>query len=87
MQKYMMVASLLLHVSGRPAPEALLQAMKRGGGKAVWSQRRVRFEHGDGLTPDLLPAAKAELILKMFNVEVHGPFMVHQSFLTALNTP
>lgn len=49
---------LLLHVSGRPAPEALLGAMKAAGGKSVWSKRRVRFEHGDGLTHDLFPAIK-----------------------------
>lgn len=49
---------LLLHVSGRPATEALLGAMKAAGGKSVWSNRRVRFEHGDGLTPDLFPAVK-----------------------------
>jgi predicted amidohydrolase YtcJ len=49
---------LLLHVSGRPAAEALLGAMKAAGGKSVWSERRVRFEHGDGLTPDLFPAVK-----------------------------
>jgi predicted amidohydrolase YtcJ len=49
---------LLLHVSGRLASEALLGAMKATGGKSVWSGRRVRFEHGDGLTPDLFPAVK-----------------------------
>jgi hypothetical protein len=49
---------LLLHVSGRPAPEAMLDAMKAAGGKSIWSERRVRFEHGDGLTPDLFPAVK-----------------------------
>lgn len=49
---------LLVHVSGRPAAEAMLDAMQRAGGKSVWSSRRVRFEHGDGLTPDLLQAAK-----------------------------
>jgi predicted amidohydrolase YtcJ len=49
---------LLVHVSGRPAAEAMLDAMQRAGGKSVWSKRRVRFEHGDGLTPDLFPAVK-----------------------------
>jgi predicted amidohydrolase YtcJ len=49
---------LLLHVSGRPSPEALLDSMRTAGGKPVWAEKRVRFEHGDGLTPDLLPAVK-----------------------------
>ncbi len=50
---------LLLHVAGRPAPEAMLAAKcRRQGGQSVWSERRVRLEHGDGLTPDLLPAVK-----------------------------
>jgi predicted amidohydrolase YtcJ len=58
---------LLLHVSGRPAPEAMLDAMKASGGKKVWSQRRVRFEHGDGLTPDLIPAVKEMGIIVVQN--------------------
>jgi len=49
---------LLVHVSGRPAAEAMLDAMEKAGGKSVWSNRRVRFEHGDGLTADLLPMLK-----------------------------
>jgi predicted amidohydrolase YtcJ len=48
---------LLLHVSGRPSAEAFLDSM-RAAGKSLWSEKRVRFEHGDGLTPDLLPAVK-----------------------------
>jgi predicted amidohydrolase YtcJ len=49
---------LLVHVSGRPAAEEMLDAMQKAGGRSVWSKRRVRFEHGDGLTPDLFPAVK-----------------------------
>jgi predicted amidohydrolase YtcJ len=49
---------LLVHVSGHPSAESMLDEMQRAGGKSVWSKRRVRFEHGDGLTPDLLPAVK-----------------------------
>jgi len=48
----------LFHVSGYPAAKSLLHAMMDSGGPAVWKQRRVRIEHGDGLLPDLLPAAK-----------------------------
>jgi hypothetical protein len=49
---------LLLHVFGHPAPEAMLKTMRANGGTKVWAARRVRFEHGDGLTPDLIPQVK-----------------------------
>lgn len=49
---------LLLHVSGYPASKAMLDAMQAAGGKAVWAARRVRFEHGDGLLPSLIPRVK-----------------------------
>jgi predicted amidohydrolase YtcJ len=50
---------LMLHVSGYPAAAAALGAMESSGGPAVWVRRRVRFEHGDGLFPDLIPRTKA----------------------------
>jgi predicted amidohydrolase YtcJ len=50
---------LMLHVSGYPAAVAMLGAMDSSGGPAVWAARRVRFEHGDGLFPDLIPRVKA----------------------------
>jgi predicted amidohydrolase YtcJ len=49
---------LLLHVSGYLAAKATLDAMDASGGKAVWGQRRVRFEHGDGIFPDLQDRVK-----------------------------
>ncbi len=49
---------LLLHVSGYVAASTMLQTLQSNGGSAVWSTRRVRFEHGDGLYPDLIPSAK-----------------------------
>jgi predicted amidohydrolase YtcJ len=49
----------LFHVSGYPGAEALLDAMEDTGGTPVWLGKRVRFEHGDGLFPDLIPLAKA----------------------------
>ena len=49
---------LLLHVSGYIAASTMLQTLQSNGGSAVWSARRVRFEHGDGLYPDLIPSAK-----------------------------
>jgi predicted amidohydrolase YtcJ len=59
---------LLLHVVGSPAPDAMLQAMEKVGSEKVWASRRVRFEHGDGLVPDLIPALK-----KMGIVVVQNP--------------
>jgi hypothetical protein len=50
---------LMLHVSGYPAAVAMLNTMELSGGPAVWASRRVRFEHGDGLFPDLIPRVKA----------------------------
>lgn len=49
---------LILHVGGYPAPAAMLDAMETAGGKKVWAARRVRFEHGDGLYPDLIPRVR-----------------------------
>lgn len=36
----------------------MLNAMQSVGGTETWTTRRVRFEHGDGLTPDLIQRAK-----------------------------
>lgn len=49
---------LLVHIVGDRTTETFLNAMEATGGKAVWSKRRVRIEHGDGITPDLLPRVK-----------------------------
>jgi predicted amidohydrolase YtcJ len=49
---------LMLHVAGDRAAETALNAMEATGGEKVWSSRRVRLEHGDGLMPDLVPRAK-----------------------------
>jgi predicted amidohydrolase YtcJ len=43
---------LLLHVSGNRSVETILDAIDASGGKSVWSGRRLRFEHGDGIYPD-----------------------------------
>jgi predicted amidohydrolase YtcJ len=48
----------MFHVSGYLATAAMLNAMQATGGKAVWDGKRVRFEHGDALFPDLIPRAK-----------------------------
>jgi predicted amidohydrolase YtcJ len=49
---------LILHVSGYRAAKAVLDAMDATGGKSVWVGRRVRFEHGDSLFPDLMGRVK-----------------------------
>ncbi len=49
---------LLVHVTGYEASAAMLDAMQREGGEKVWATRRVRFEHGDALFPDLIPRVK-----------------------------
>ena len=49
---------LMLHVSAYPPAAAMLSAMQAEGGPQVWAKQRVRFEHGDGLTPDLIPRVK-----------------------------
>jgi predicted amidohydrolase YtcJ len=49
---------LMFHVSGYPSAAAILDAMQATGGKNVWLGKRVRFEHGDGLYPDLIPQVK-----------------------------
>ena len=49
---------LLVHIVGDRTTEAFLNAMDATGGKAVWSKRRVRIEHGDGIAPDLMPRVK-----------------------------
>ena len=49
---------LMLHVSSYPPAAAMVDAMESAGGKQVWANKRLRFEHGDGLTPDLIPQVK-----------------------------
>ena len=49
---------LVVHIIGDRTMETFLNAMDATGGKNVWSKRRVRIEHGEGLMPDLIPRAK-----------------------------
>ncbi len=49
---------LMVHVSSYLPAAAMVDAMQSAGGKQVWAKRRLRFEHGDGLTPDLVPRVK-----------------------------
>ena len=50
---------LLLHAVGDRTIEAILNQMEATGGAKVWSKRRLRIEHGDGLAGNLLARAKA----------------------------
>lgn len=58
---------LIVHVSGYPSASAMLDAMESRGGKRTWAYRRVRFEHGDGLFPDLLARVKEMGIIVVQN--------------------
>jgi predicted amidohydrolase YtcJ len=49
---------LLVHIVGDRGVEDLIKAMMATGGPSVWSQRRVRVEHGEGIVPDLIPKVK-----------------------------
>jgi hypothetical protein len=49
---------LLVHIVGDRTTEIFLNAMDATGGKYVWFKRRVRIEHGDGITPDLVAHAQ-----------------------------
>jgi hypothetical protein len=48
---------LIVHVVGDRAAEAVMDAMDATGGAKVWASRRTRFEHGDGMMPDLMERA------------------------------
>ena len=50
---------LMLHVVGDAAVAAALSALEASGGPEVWRPLRPRFEHGDGLAPDLVARAAA----------------------------
>jgi predicted amidohydrolase YtcJ len=73
---------LLLHVSGYPAAAAVISAMEASGGAATWADKRVRFEHGDGLFPDLIPRVRALGIVVVQNpthFDVLGEDVLHKS--------
>ncbi len=49
---------LMLHASGDATIDAILSAMASAGSALRWQSRRLRIEHGDGLTPDLIARAQ-----------------------------
>jgi predicted amidohydrolase YtcJ len=58
---------LLLHVSGNPSVETVLDDIDALGGKGVWNGRRLRFEHGDGIFPDQFARIKQDGIIVVQN--------------------
>ena len=48
----------ILHVVGDETARAVPEAQEASGGSSSWAARRLRLEHGDGLSSDLLPRAK-----------------------------
>ncbi len=58
---------LIVHVNGYPVAMAMLDAIQKSGGVTTWASRRIRFEHGEGLTPDLLPRLGAMGIVVVEN--------------------
>jgi predicted amidohydrolase YtcJ len=58
---------LMVHVSGYLSAAAMIEAMQAMGGPQAWRERRVRFEHGDALFPDLVPKVKALGIIVVQN--------------------
>lgn len=49
---------LALHMVGDAEARRVFAAMEQLAPAAEWRSKRVRIEHGDGITPDLVPAAK-----------------------------
>lgn len=49
---------LLVHIVGDRSVRTFLDAMDATGGREIWSKRRVRIEHGEGITPDLVPRVR-----------------------------
>jgi len=57
----------LLHVVGDRTTAAVLEAMRAAGPAEEWRKKRLRIEHGDGLQPDLIPAAQDLGIVVVIN--------------------
>jgi predicted amidohydrolase YtcJ len=67
---------LMFHTTGYLSAAAMLDAMQATGGKQVWAGKRVRFEHGDGLFPDLIPRAKEMGIVVVQNPTHFDPALL-----------
>ena len=89
---------LLVHIVGDRTLETFLNAMDATGGKAVWSMRRVRIEHGYGIMPDLMSRVRdlgivvvlnpthlalSDLLHRRFSPEVTAHYQPLRSLLDA----
>lgn len=81
----------LLHVVGDRTTTVVFEAMRAIGPAEEWRKKRLRIEHGDGLQPDLIPAAKEFGVVVIIN-PTHviarstfppGPYMPVKSLLKA----
>ncbi|MEA2325941.1 MAG: hypothetical protein QOE68_900 [Thermoanaerobaculia bacterium] len=81
----------LLHVAGDRTAAAVFDAMRAVGPAEEWRKKRVRFEHGDGLHPDLIALAKEFGVVVVVNpthvvarsAYPKGPYMPVKSLLKA----
>jgi hypothetical protein len=81
----------LLHVAGDRTAAAVFEAMRAVGPAEEWRKKRVRFEHGDGLHPDLIALAKEFGVVVVVNpthivarsLYPKGPYMPARSLLKA----
>jgi predicted amidohydrolase YtcJ len=81
----------LLHVVGDRTAAAVFDAMRAVGPAEEWRKKRVRFEHGDGLHPDLIALAKEFGVIVVLNpthivakpLFPKGPYMPARSLLKA----
>jgi predicted amidohydrolase YtcJ len=58
---------LAVHAFGDAAIEAYVAAVERAGRPEVWEAKRPRIEHGDMMSPDLIPRVKAMHMLLVQN--------------------
>jgi predicted amidohydrolase YtcJ len=64
---------MLFHVIGDRTTSTLLDLMKAMG-RTDWKERRVRIEHGDGITAEMIPAVRDFGIVVVENPTHQGPF-------------
>jgi len=62
-----------LHILGDSTAQVVLGLMESLAPDSVWRARRVRFEHGGGLTPDQFGRAKAKGIVSVINPQRAPP--------------
>ena len=63
---------LMVHAVGERTTKTLLNLIEQAGGAGVWAARRVRIEHGNGITPDLLPQIRNLGVVVVVN-PTHAP--------------